>query len=308
MRRSPAARRRRRTGTIRRTTRCRRFGIEYLGLLDHAERRRLDRRRLGAATIFFAGGANFPTSSPSPRSGAHRRHRDTSGSLTFNPIAGTAAEHHLQQRHYRRQAASTRPGRTRSFSADDTATPAARTSTAARSSIGADANLGAVAALTFDGGTLKATKTFDAERGSRHHARRGGRNVPGRSDFTLTYNGDAAATGGLTRTGTGILELGGHEHLRRHHHDRCRHAQSLRVARRSPIPLPARSSLERSGATLELINNETIGSLSGGGATGGPSSSTPTRSRPAATTPTPLSRGIIAGTGISRKKASARSR
>lgn len=82
-------------------------------------------------------------------------------------------------------------------------------------SIGADNNLGTAPGaatandLIFNGGTLGTTATFtlSANRGATLNA--GGGTFDTAAGTTLTYNGIIAGTGGLTKTDTGTLILGG---------------------------------------------------------------------------------------------------
>ena len=82
-------------------------------------------------------------------------------------------------------------------------------------SINSDANLGAAPAvatlghLSFDGGTLETTASFElsANRGVAFGA--GGGTFDVDATTTLTYNGIAAGAGALTKADAGTLELGG---------------------------------------------------------------------------------------------------
>ncbi len=123
--------------------------------------------------------------------------------------------------------------------------------------------------LTFDGGTLETTATFtlNANRGTTINA--GGGTFDVNSGTTLTYNGNLAGSGTLTKADTGTLILGGTT-TNTHTGDINVDAGTLRINKTGGANRAigdAATVTVATGANLTFAGgqSETIGALAGGG-------------------------------------------
>jgi fibronectin-binding autotransporter adhesin len=124
--------------------------------------------------------------------------------------------------------------------------------------VGANANLGSTGSLTFTGGTLATTATFDA---ARTVTLTGDGTFSTDTGTTLTLSAEISGSGSLTKTGAGTLILSG---ANTQTGATTVSAGTLALTGGSSLANAARLTIE-AGASVTLAADETVGALAGAG-------------------------------------------